>query len=276
MFANKEQIFMIRKEAERWCNFDFDAFDDYREIDESQLTTGQFFDDELELLKSDQRNKQMQAVFLGIFFLLYAILVAVFMPYFAIWLIGGALLISFVVYGLILLRKRSNKIHHLESSLEGLMRGVVVYNTIIRYMRLRRRLIILSTVFFPESMTFIKYVRQDPELYPSIFQEGDKVVVYKLVGDLEAKMLSTTHLEMNSDLLERASTARTSRSYTPYNSGYNRNRIEWDSYENRKPQIGFILLIWVILALLIVIPAIILFWNMSGSFFRIFNMMNTP
>lgn len=273
MLVNERQISALRQEAERRCKFDFDVFDDYREIDDSQLPTGQFFDDELKQLKANQRIKQLKFVVLGIFFLLYAILVRVFMQNSGIWLVGGTVLVLCVVYFLILLRKRSNKILHLDSSLEGLMRGVVVSNTTIRLWLPRRKYVIFATVFFPESMTFIKYVRQDPELYPSIFQEGDKVVVYKLVGDLEAKMLSTTHLEMNSDLLERASIARTSRIHTHYNSDYDHNRLVLNTFENRKTKIGLMFLVWGILALLIVIPSIIFLWKMSDSFLRIFNMI---
>ena len=276
MLVNERQISALRQEAERRCKFDFDVFDDYREIDDSQLPTGQFFDDELKQLKANQRIKQLKFVVLGIFFLLYAILVRVFMPNSGIWLVGGTVLVLCVVYFLILLRKRSNKILHLDSSLEGLMRGVVVSNTTIRLWLPRRKYVIFATVFFPESMTYIKYVRQDPELYPSIFQEGDKVVVYKLVGDLEAKMLSTTHLEMNSDLLERASIARTSRIHTHYNSDYDHNRLVLNTFENRKTKIGLMFLVWGILALLIVIPSIIFLWKMSDSFLRIFNMVNNP
>jgi len=74
------------------------------------LPTGQFFDDELKQLKANQRIKQLKFVVLGIFFLLYAILVRVFMPNSGIWLVGGTVLVLCVVYFLILLRKRSNKI----------------------------------------------------------------------------------------------------------------------------------------------------------------------
>ena len=98
MLVNERQISALRQEAERRCKFDFDVFDDYREIDDSQLPTGQFFDDELKQLKSNQRNKQLRFVVLGIFFLLYAILVRVFMPNSGIWLVGGAVLNTMTVY----------------------------------------------------------------------------------------------------------------------------------------------------------------------------------
>lgn len=198
MLANEQQISALRQEAERRCIFDFAAFDDYREIDDSQLPTGQFFDDELKQLKSNQRNKQLRFVVLGIFFLLYAILVRVFMPNSGIWLVGGAVLNTMTVYRDAVATVTNNAVSNRSAGYRGGRKDRVASFT-------------FCTVFFPDNRTYIKHIFFPKSLGQAPIRFGDKLVVYKLTIEQEARMMPTIHLEVPESLIERAKAVREAR-----------------------------------------------------------------
>lgn len=273
MVLENRLISILRREAEVQCDFDFGAFEDYREISEAQLPTGHFFDDELKRLRSDHHKQYLTVAFLGVFSVIFAMAAWVTSAPVSMWVLSGVFIVVTIAYPFVFLRQKSKTIDRIDSSIEGLMRGVVVCKTTIFRGRGRNRSrYVYASVLFPESMSYIKCVYQAAGPYRSYFQVGDKVAVYKLVGEQDAEMIPTTHLEVPAGLIEKATTARKSRVQAPEFVVGDRTvtvrTVSSDSESNPKAK----WLIVGIIVLVFVLPMLVYVLNVVAHFVRMFTM----
>ena len=227
-----------RDQAIREDVFDYQAFEDYREISEADLPVDTFFVDEMQSVEKSHRIQYI-SIFLVFFFAIVFFVVAFASrgamksatEEMAIFLVP----IGFFIVGIfltVLLLRTGKALDNTSQTIEGLQRGVIlntmtvyrdavatvtnnaISNRIGGYRSGRNRRVAsftFCTVFFPENRTYIKHVFFPRSLGQPPVHFGDKVVVYKLTVEPEARMLPTIHLEVPEELIERAKTLREAR-----------------------------------------------------------------
>lgn len=218
--------------------FDYEAFEEYREISDADLPVDSFFVDEMQSVEKSHRTQYISIVivfFFAIVFFIVAIASKGSMDSAAKSAMIFLIPIVFFIVGvflLMLLLRTGKALDNTSQTIEGLQRGVVL-NTMTIYRDAvatvtnntlsnrsagyrdgrneRVASFTFCTVFFPENETYIKHVFFEKSLGQAPVRFGDKVVVYKLTVEPEARMLPTIHLEVPEELVERAKAVREAR-----------------------------------------------------------------
>ncbi|HHT77213.1 MAG TPA: hypothetical protein GXZ67_04925 [Clostridiaceae bacterium] len=221
-------INVARDQAIREDVFDYEAFEEYREISDADLPVDSFFVDEMHTVNYSRRTQNITIAFVILFVILFFILTISLglesqSSKLACYLVG----LPFIIIGGILmaLQYRTEKaFDNTSQSFQGLQRGVVLNITTVTNNVLSSHLgrhrwgknervasFTFCTVFFPDNGTYIKHVFFTRSLGWSQCRFGEKVVVSKYDGESEARMSPTIHLEVPESLIERAKAVREAR-----------------------------------------------------------------
>ncbi len=198
-----------KEEAKIVCTFNFDDFEDYREITEDRLPSGSFYSDELK----QQQSVKYKSFFAPAILLIAAIVVLI------VWLSNPKnlilLVISFILfvvggYASYLIYKKTQEINDAGFSCNHLGRGVILWKTTVNrhnpgtHPASNSPPIHFVSVFFPDSRTFIRHVLCSDGGLRKTFAIGDTVVVYRHADSGEADLLPSTHVTVPPELVQRA------------------------------------------------------------------------
>lgn len=198
-----------KEEAKIVCTFNFDDFEDYREITEDNLPAGEFFSDEY----NQQRSVNYKSFFAPAFLLIAAIVVLI------VWLTNPKnlilLVISFLLfvvggYASYIIYKKTQDIKNAGFSCTHLGRGIILWKTTVNrhnpgtHPESNSPPIHFASVFFPDSKTYIRHVFCSDGGLRKTFAIGDTVVVYRHADSGEADLLPSTHVTVPPELMQRA------------------------------------------------------------------------
>jgi len=222
------KINAARNQAILEDGFDYEAFEDYREISDADLPVDSFFIDEMQTVDYSRRKQNITIALVILFVILFFIFTfSLSLESKSLKLVCYLVCLPFIIIAgiLMVLQYRMEKaFDNTSRSIQGLQRGVVLNITTVTNDVLSNRLgrhrvgknervasFSFCTVFFPDNGTYIKHVFFTRCSGWSQCHFGDKVVVSKYDGESEARMSPTIHLDVPEELIERAKIVRESR-----------------------------------------------------------------